>query len=196
MRSPTRIFLVICLLIVGSARVALAQSPSIAPVSSTQAVDPAGTFVLPIGGYAVSFPDGWEVHVLPVTGSEIPVVRAEAPPGPDASEAGFCEIKASRPPEGVPSSAIDEAAALEVAWFESGTEVPVPAVVESVDIPLAAGYAVRVHTQTDDPPLDRSIYHLTDGRVVASLLCMASQAPEDHWLSVAESFAFLPVEQG
>ena len=194
MRSVIGVSLATCMLVAGPVPFATAQSPSITPMPSTLAVDPAGRFVLPTGGYAVTFPDGWEVHVLPVTGSEVHVVRAEAPAGPGASEAGFCEVKSSTPDDAFLSSVIDEAAAREVAWFESGTDVPVPALVESEAIPITAGYAVRVRTETDDPPSDRSIYYLTDGRVVATLLCMADQGPEAHWRSVLESFSFLPVE--
>jgi hypothetical protein len=202
MRSVTAAAFAICLLVMGPAPIAMGQSPSLSPVPRpTQSADPPGRFVLPIGGYAVTFPDGWDVHVLPATGSEIPVVRAEAPlgagaseTGSGASEAGFCEVKAATPPGGVPTSLIDETAAREVAWFESGTDVPVPVLVESAVIPLAAGYAVRVRTATDDPPSDRSIYHLTDGRILASLLCIAHHGPEDQWLSVAESISFLPPE--
>jgi hypothetical protein len=191
-RSVPRISLATCLLVVGPVPSTMGQSPSPAAVSSPQAVDPAGRFVLPVGGYAITFPDGWVARVLPATGTDVPVVRAEAPLLPGASGVPFCEVKASTPGDPTPTSAIDEAAAREVAWYESGTDVPVPAVVESEVIPIAVGYAVRIRTRTDDPPSDRSIYYLTDGRVVATLLCIADHGPDDHWLSLVESFSFLP----
>jgi len=85
--------------------------------------------------------------------------------------------------------------AREVAWFESGTDVPVPSTVESVVLTLPARYAVRVRTAYTDLESDRSIYYLTDGRVIATLLCMAKDDPDDHWLSVAETLEFLPTEE-
>jgi len=40
-----------------------------------------------------------------------------------------------------------------------------------------------------------SSYLLTVGNVHDSLLCRGSERPEDRWLSIAESFEFLPVKE-
>jgi hypothetical protein len=85
-----------------------------------------------------------------------------------------------------------------VAWFEGGTDVPVPSTVESVALRLPAGDAVRVRTEYTDPAWparNRSIYLLTDGQVIATLLCLAEDDPEDHWRSVAVTFEFLAAEE-
>ena len=39
------------------------------------------------------------------------------------------------------------------------------------------------------------MYYLTDGRLIAGLYCKSTDDPEDHWLSIAESFEFLSAEE-
>jgi len=44
-------------------------------------------------------------------------------------------------------------------------------------------------------PLDYSVYHLTDGISLYLLQFQGLDAPEDRWLSIAETFEFLPVDE-
>jgi hypothetical protein len=85
--------------------------------------------------------------------------------------------------------------AREVAWFESGTDVAAPSTVESVVLALPAGYAVRVRTEYTDPAQAWAYYRMTDGQSLGILGCAATSGPDDHWLSIAETFEFLPIER-
>lgn len=188
MRRLTAIALTAGLLLdAGSVAMAQTQSPSPAPSGSP--LLPGRHFVLSEGGHAVTFPEGWEVLVLPVELDPIPVVRAEeGSDGVCSDGVAFCEVKVSPPCERPCATIIDEQAGREVAWFQSGSDVAVPSTIESVELDLPAGDAVRVRTEYTDPALtswDRAVYHLTDGRVIATLLCIATDDPEDHWRSVA-----------
>ena len=76
-----------------------------------------------------------------------------------------------------------------VAWFENG-----PAVVEEVALSGAAVDAIRVDVEWADVPRFITAYMLTDGTIAASLPCHGSERPGDRWLSIAETFEFLPGE--
>ena len=194
MRWLTVVALVTCPLVVGPGPVALGQTSSPSPAASAGVTDVPGRFVLSEGGYAVTFPEGWEVQVHPVDWSPVPVVRAEEPREDDGSGGiAFCEVKVAGPCGDSCSTLVDGWAASEVDWWEGGTEVPVPSIIASEALSLPAVHAVRVDVRYDDD-WGRSIYMLTDGQVAATLLCIAPAPPDDGWLSVAETFEFLPAE--
>jgi hypothetical protein len=196
MRRLSVVTLVIGLLAIGPGPAAMAQASSPAPAPSIAPSDVPGRFVLPEGGYAVTFPEGWEVLVLPVDWSPIPVVRAEEGHDGEVSDAvPFCEIKVHGPCDEQPGRAcatiIDEEVAEEVAWWQSGVDIEVPSAVASEAVALPAGYAVRIDVTYSERDSDRAFYWLTDGHVLVSLLCLATRGPDDRWLSVAETFEFL-----
>jgi hypothetical protein len=200
MRRLLVVMLVIGLLAFARGPAAMAQASTQSPAPSAAATAMPGRFVLPEGGYAVTFPEGWEVQVHRHLDYLFPVVDAREPRGGSASDdAGYCWVRfMSQCGDGGAKSCatiIDEAAAREVAWFESGTDVPVPSTVEAVALTLPAGYAVRVRTEHADPEKDWAYYRMTDGLSLAVLGCAASSGPDDHWLSVAETFEFLPIEE-
>jgi hypothetical protein len=196
MRRLSVVSLVIGLLAAGPGLVAMAQAPSPSPQTSEALSATGGRFVLPEGGYAVTFPDGWEVLILPVEWSPIPVVRAEEGHDGEVSDAvPFCEVKVHGPCDDQPgrtcATIIDEEAADEVAWWQSGADIEVPSAVASEAVALPAGYAVRIDVTYSERDSDRAFYWLTDGHVLVSLLCLAARGPDDRWLSVAETFEFL-----
>ncbi len=60
---------------------------------------------------------------------------------------------------------------------------------------LASGETFRIDATSDDGQR-LSIYPLSaDGRTYRVLYFVAERPPEDHWLSIAETFEFLPVEE-
>lgn len=197
MRRLTVVFIIVALLMVGGPE-AVGQTSAPSPTPPESPIDIGGRFVLPEGGYALSFPEGWDVQVhrldFPPDFGLLPVVRAEAPleRSTPPTEVAFCEVKVAGPCDGSCSTLIDESTAREVAWWESGTEQEVPSTLASEALTLPAGYAVRVDVEY--PDWNRSIYRLTDGRVAATLLCIAPRGPHDRWLSIAETFEFLPAE--
>ena len=189
-------------LAIGTGTPLAAETPSPEPTPSASGVQTGGRFVSPEGGYAVTFPEGWRVEIHPDEDdpTEIPYVDAQASRADPASgAAAYCWIRAIHPcgdgAVGPCASLIDEAAAQEVAWWESGKGGLVPAEVESVVLDLPAGYAVRVRVESTDPDRDRSYYRITDGQALAILGCHAAHGPDDHWLSIAASFEFLPVAE-
>ena len=147
-------------------------------------------------GFAVTFPIDWEVSIdtsdVPGEGGTFAVVS-----GREAASDVTCEVYLYGPCTGSLfgdcAAALDEVAARMVAYFEgdessSRTD-------ESTSMDLPAGYAVRVDTEWMDEGVFGSSYLLTDGKVHDSLLCRGSERPEDRWLSIAESFEFLPAEE-
>lgn len=200
MRSLSLVTFVIGLLVAGPGPAVVAQESSPSPAPSPATTTVPGRFVLPEGGYAVTFPEGWEVQVHRRSDYPFPVVDArEVREGSGSDGSGYCWVRFMSPcgdgGERSCSTIIDEEAAREVAWFEKGTDVPMPAIVESVVLPLPAGYTVRVRTEHTDPPREWAYYRMTDGHSMGILGCAATAGPDDHWLSVAESFEFLPIEE-
>ncbi len=167
-----------------------ATAESVAPPSFGQRVE------VPEAGFAVTFPLDWEVSIdtsdVPGEGGTFAVVS-----GREAASDVTCEVYLYGPCTGSSfgdcAAALDEVAARMVAYFEgdessSRTD-------ESAAMDLPAGYAVRVDTEWIDEGVFGSLYLLTDGKVHDSLRCRGSERPEDRWLSIAETFAFLPAEE-
>ena len=152
--------------------------------------------VVPEAGFAITFPVDWEVSIdtsdLPGEGGTFAVVS-----GREAASDVTCEVYLYGPCTGSPfgdcAAAIDEVAARMLAYFdgdESSSRTD-----ESTAMDLPAGYAVRVDTEWIDEGIFGSSYLLTDGKIHDSLLCRGSERPEDRWLSIAETFEFLPAEE-
>ena len=57
---------------------------------------------------------------------------------------------------------------------------------------LPAGRAGRVVYADHETHVD---YHLTDRNIWLQLQCASATPPDDYWLSIAETFEFLPVEE-
>jgi len=163
---------------------------SVAPPSFGQRVE------VPEAGFAVTFPVDWEVSIdtsdLPGEGGNFAVVS-----GREAASDVTCEVYVYGPCTGSPfgdcAAALDEVAARKLAYFdgdESSSRTD-----ESTAMDLPAGYTVRVDTEWIDEGLFGSSYLLTDGKVFDSLLCSGSERPDDDWLSIAETFEFLPAEE-
>lgn len=202
MRRPVLGIVLTVQLVIGTSLPSIAQSPSPSldrtpPPSGTEV---GGRFVLPEGGYAMTFPEGWGVEVYPYDDipRRIPYVEAREPrQDPAADDVSHCWVRVARPcvddAARTCAALIDEAAAAEVSWWESGAGGLVPDTVESTAIALPAGYAVRVRMENADPERARSYYRITDGQALAILACSAAHGPDDHWLSIAETFEFLPV---
>ena len=57
------------------------------------------------------------------------------------------------------------------------------------------GGAIRIDAEVPEEGFSGSWYLLTDGTNFYGLICGAPDLPEDRWLSVAETFEFLPTEE-
>jgi hypothetical protein len=189
MRHLACAMLVTCLVGVGAGQ-AVAQEPTPPPEAASQRVE------VPEAGFAVTFPVDWEVSIdtsdLPGEGGTFAVVS-----GREAASDVTCEVylrgRCTGSPFGDCAAALDEVAARMVAYFdgdESSSRID-----ESTAMDLPAGYTVRVDTEWIDEGVFGSSYTLTDGKVADSLLCSGSERPDDDWLSIAETFEFLPADE-
>ncbi len=58
------------------------------------------------------------------------------------------------------------------------------------------GEAVRIDVEVTEEGVDSASYILTDETTFYILMCEAfPEPPEDRWLSIAETFEFLPTEE-
>jgi hypothetical protein len=140
-----------------------------------------GRIERPEPGFAVTFPDDWTVQAI--------------------SPAYSDEVAAGAGAEGLIISLLvgsDEDTEVGCALFESLSRwASVDAFVdgttaEAVDLP--AGTAARVDEVGQDGSLGTLYHYAEDGRWFA-LGCYADDPPDDNWLSIAETFEFLPVEE-
>jgi hypothetical protein len=185
--------LVMGLLAAGPGPVALAQTSSPSPAPSEVPTGVTGRFVLPEGGYGVTFPEGWEVQVFPAQDGPTTLVarRSDGSATCDVTRVGPCD----GPPSGGCMTLLHGWAADRAAWFESGSRMEMPSALASTTLTVPGGSAVRVDAEWDDWPEYQSAYLLTDGQVAFTLICGGRDRPDDRWLSVAESFEFLPAER-
>ena len=189
MRHLACAMLLTCMVGVGAGQ-PVAAEPTPPPDATSQRIEVAEA------GFAVTFPLDWEVTIdtsdLRGDGGTFAVVSGREP----ASDV-TCEVYLYGPCTGSPfgdcAAGLDEWAARMVAYFdgdESSSRTD-----ESTAMDLPAGYTVRVDTEWIDEGAFGSSYLLTDGQVADSLLCRGSERPEDRWLSIAETFEFLPAEE-
>jgi hypothetical protein len=169
---------------------ALVEGPTPSRQEGSQRVE------VPEAGFAITFPASWEVSIdtsdLRGEGGSFAVVS-----GRDPASDSTCEIYLYGPCTGTPfgdcAAALDEVAARMVAYFDGDGSSSRTDASTTMDLP--AGYAVRVDTEWIDEGVFGSLYLLTDGSVHDTLRCRGSERPDDRWLSIAESFEFLPEDE-
>jgi hypothetical protein len=151
----------------------VAQSPPPSRTALDQRVE------APEAGIAVTFPDDWVVEVQPIMSDA--VLSAEAPGG------GSCAVML---PDHTRWSDLDDAG-------ESFLSVmrDFGAATTSLALRLPVGDVIRIDTEVPEEGYFSSIYLLHDGTTFYGLMCDASDAPDDDWLSIAETFEFLPAEE-
>jgi hypothetical protein len=188
--------------------VALALAGVLGPSAATFAQSPAPTFPqspgmrveMPEHGLAISLPSGW----LHAEASMVPDEWWDPVNGtPETQGQAFLELGGvliARNAIGAPTA--DEYCKVELwsAGFAQGyvNQIPRdPRVVASESfrlIDLPGGRAVVYDTQHRNG-WDWRDYLVTDGQRWVALVCGSPMAPEDRWLSIAESLEFLPAEE-
>jgi hypothetical protein len=155
---------------------AVAQPPVISFTALDQRVE------APEAGIAVAFPDDWAVEVRPIVQAEFisdAVLSGEAPGG------GSCEVVVQ---DGGTWSSIDDWAEQVLETFQDFGAA------DSTTLRLPVGDAIRIDLEVPEEGFSGASYMLSDGTTFYGLLCRASDPPEDRWLSIAETFEFLPEE--
>ena len=178
MRRLTIALLATFLLSIGAGpAVAQSPAPSLDPEPVPQRVE------VPEAGIAVTFPDDWAVEVRPLVRVEatVPTVLSAEAPGGDT-----CEV--ALPDDPTRSSLHDWAESFLSTFRDFGSAAT------STALRLPAGDAIRIDLELPDTGSSSVVYLLTDGTNFYGLMCRAPDAPEDRWLSVAETIEFLPVE--
>ena len=171
---------------------------------------------LPEDGFALTFPDGWvwvrdsaerydsvtaqltevtspefvaeyEVAFMEVSG-EMPLV------GIAASQGGSCGIAVS------PTDlTLDAIASNYVAWIEGQPDIS-PDGAALTDVALPAIEAKRIdmsHVEAgSQTPTSTSWYLLTSGGRGYAISCSGDDPPDDRWLSIVETWEWLPAEEG
>jgi hypothetical protein len=152
-------------------------------------------------GFAVVFPEEWDVTDLPAAFSdEQPEVVDEhgsrgrvrtllLADDPD-SDTGcalidFTDVAKASPPW----TSVDDAVSSRRTALAEEPDAGAPA---TTFIDLPAGRAGRLDVTLGGQ--DTSRYYISDGAAWFSLSCASSEPPDDRWLSIAETFSFLPVE--
>jgi hypothetical protein len=174
---------------------ALAQSPS--PVSVTSAPSDrlaiGERFEVPDQGFAVAFPYGWTVEVMD---SDLMASTGMSAQGGHYFVAAqpiekdeTCTVLVSESTETAPSSM---AAAVFADGFRRDAGVTSVAS-DIVSLPVGSAPRLDVILTTGD---GRTMYFFTDDEAMHYwLTCGADHLPDDRWLSVAETFEFLPAEE-
>ena len=161
------------------------------------------------GGWVESRPAGYSVHLAsPGDCSSHPAMHFA--PGADGAyvpTAGCCSIvwwsegrsdaaEWSDPgpvelhqPKGSPTQWDDLDG---FADYLAGADGPVGGAFTRTEIVVEAGRAIRLDDERTRPS---SAYLFTDGTRYYSVACSDPDPPQDHWLSMAETFAFLPAEE-
>jgi hypothetical protein len=211
MRRLTTVLLAACLMSV-SAGVASAQTPSPTP----DIVGIGGRLALPESGFALTYPDDW-VWVR-YSSEDFDTVMAQladltSPEFVAEHEDGFSKVDPDMPllgggldqgggcgvvvlqPTGL---TLDAAAADLIARMEAQPDT-FPAGATVTDVALPAGQAKRIDgrqvAEGLHAPTDFSLHLATDGSRFYLIRCAAVDPPDDAWLSVAETFEFLPAEE-
>ena len=152
----------------------------------------------PAQGYAVSFPIDWVV--AEVTDANRDWMDDLADPGRlsdtqlMAQRRGHYEcsvIDDTRYAE-APPAYISLAELVDEVVYWAGQD-PTVVQFEAAYVELAAGQTATLDALYDDGTIGRD-YHFTDMTTWFRLSCISSEPPDDRWLSIAETFEFLPVE--
>ena len=173
----------------------LSESASASHLPAPQLVG--GRIERPTAGFAVVFPDDWEVTDLPPAFSQGPEVEeggrgrvryvlVAVEPDSDAS-CGVIDVTdvATASP---PWTSVDDAVAARQAALAEEPDAGMPT---TTFIELPAGRAGRLDVTLGR---DTSRWYFSEGAAWFSLSCASSEPPDDRWLSIAETFEFLPVE--
>ena len=152
-----------------------------------------GRVEVPDHGFAVTFPDDWDVNPLgaPDYGEADPALGPSsvlyAWDGPsDDDEATRCDIwvdASTRPPLTLAAYAQQRIRDFDIAGDYASVELP-------------AGRGMRTTFTYDyDFVLGHTEYILAADDVFYTFACIGEDPPDDHWLSIAETFEFLPMEE-
>jgi hypothetical protein len=133
----------------------------------------------PEAGIALAFPDDWVVEIDPIMSDA--VLSAEGPGG------GSCGVELLDPTRW---SGLDDAAEFFVSVMRD-----FGAVTTSLALRLPVGDAFRIDAEVPEEGFFSTIYLLSDSTSSYGLMCDASDPPEDRWLSIADTFELLPVEE-
>jgi hypothetical protein len=202
MRRLTIVLLAACVLGTG-ATPAIAQEPSPPPWFG-------GRVEMPEHGFALTFPEGWTIFEPGTSDFERALARVDI----YREELHTVMVAGARPPgrEGGPpvewctgDTMIFFAAPLD-AWFklkeDASLEDILPLLFGGGDdedrpgityLELPAGQAARM--DGPDEATHLSVYLLRDGNTFYWISCAGDDLPDDRWLSIAETFEFLPAEE-
>lgn len=208
MRRLSVALLAVCLMSV-SAGVASAQTASPTP----DIVGIGGRVELPEFGFALTYPDDWAwmryssedfdtvmEQFAALTSREFAAehedgfrkVDPDMPLlGGGLDQGGGCSVGVLQPTD----LTLDAAAADIVASMEAEPDT-FPAGVTVTDVALSTGQAKRIDgrqvAEGLEAPTNFSLNLATDGSRFYLIRCAAGDPPDDAWLSVAETFEFLP----
>jgi len=215
MRRPTFAIVVACTLSVAGAAVVSAQEASPGLVSS------GGRVEVPEAGFALTFPEGWVLLTRESLFDESvlegieqadpaywelvrePAARLEAGDALKlfATPSDYADYTSTipacsvvlQPSEGATLAEVVEAQVWLIETQMSDFLVFGPEVQE---VALSAGEALRIDiAHSVGTGGWASNYFIADDSVVYGLTCVAESPPEDRWLSIAETFEFLPEEE-
>jgi hypothetical protein len=141
----------------------------------------------------VTFPDGWVVGIDPMEpGTASPdgtstesVFMAAYGWAPDGGTQCLITNEPLGDPPGDPSTALEESADWALSHYES-------MLVETSSLDLPAGPAIR-HVVESEGTVGAA-YLFSDGFELFFLSCFGDRPSDDHWLSIAETFEFMPAE--
>ena len=144
---------------------------------------------LPAAGFALTLPDGWSIHTSGLAGASN-VGRqhliALRPDGPRCNVWHWQDA----PIDGVALGDLGGFARAFMATFREGSID-----VQMTETRLPAGQAIHIDDRPPTADWYRTAYLLTDGAGYYSLTCYGFEPPDDRWLSIAETFEFLPAEE-
>jgi hypothetical protein len=152
--------------------------------------------------YEITFPDGWTVR-QPTSEEALSMFRGFPPEQRPLVRAN---LMAEPPDQSATCTLVDESVLVVgrttwtsvedaiVAEVVAAQKRPRQAVSGSALLELSAGRVGRVDMLYDGA-VTISTFHLTDGTAWFYLQCGAADPPDDRWLSIAQTFEFLPVEE-
>ena len=178
-------------------------SAVLAPILGYQRVE------RPTDGYAISLPRDWEYAVAAEADPEAWWDSAKVDPVETLEQflsQGGVLMSRQATPHDVNNCHVSDITGLatEPPMFTTLADVaddimlreydPEVVSVETAYVDLPAGRVASVDTMYKDD-LDERDYVFKDGRSWFLLQCFSTSAPDDRWLSIAETFEFLPVKE-
>jgi hypothetical protein len=163
-------------------------SPSPSPVTVTGRVE------VPTYGFALTVPDDWVIDPLgaPEYGEADPDLGPSsvlyAWHGPQDVQAHRCDMWVDASMQ--PPATLADYAQQRVRDFERDRDISG----ESAPVELPAGHGMRTTLSYDyEFVLGHSEYILARDGVFYTLACIGKDPPEDRWLSIAETWEWLPI---